>query len=293
MGDKDIKIIIDIPPLTKLIEVTSRGIGMLYEPKHIKKMADAKVYEVKVIGKASLSIDVPIAYDDGKVQLNTSDYEDLAKRAGNRLAFEQMQKQQNIESVLGKTYLELENETSVNDEPVSTDWALRAFKSFEDISDEYIQTLWAKILAREIKKPKSVSLRTLEVVRNISSDEARLFEKMGHILHYVGFYSNRSVKNDIDVLKDCGLIVSNSETLETYESNEIHHRPIVGTKYYFNAVLKGYDRGIIIDLYTAILTKAGKELYKALNIPFNYEYCCNYLEQLNLDQDKFKLSFDE
>lgn len=34
-------------PLTKLVEVISIGIGKLYEPAHIKRMANAKAYEIK------------------------------------------------------------------------------------------------------------------------------------------------------------------------------------------------------------------------------------------------------
>ena len=39
-------------PLKKLIEVASQGIGALSKPYLIKKTADAKDYEIKVIAEA-------------------------------------------------------------------------------------------------------------------------------------------------------------------------------------------------------------------------------------------------
>jgi|GEM_PF-4843993 len=48
----------------------------------------------------------------------------------------------------------------------------------EIIDDEEIRKLWAKILVEEVKKPKSISKRTLDTLKDISKDEARLFEKL-------------------------------------------------------------------------------------------------------------------
>ena len=47
----------------------------------------------------------------------------------------------------------------------------------EEISDKDLQDIWGRILAGEIKRPKSYSLRTLEVMRNMSKDEASLLMK--------------------------------------------------------------------------------------------------------------------
>ncbi len=44
-----------------------------------------------------------------------------------------------------------------------------------------MQDLWSRILSGEIKKPGSYSLRTLDFIRNISSSEAELFERVGRL----------------------------------------------------------------------------------------------------------------
>ena len=53
----------------------------------------------------------------------------------------------------------------------------------EEISDEEMQDIWGRVLAGEIKKPKSYSLRTLEVLRNISKEEAKLIIKVSNYIN--------------------------------------------------------------------------------------------------------------
>ena len=55
------------------------------------------------------------------------------------------------------------------------DWFMRFYEAVGNISDEEMQRVWAKILAGEVNKPKSFSLETLDVVRNLSKHDAELF----------------------------------------------------------------------------------------------------------------------
>ena len=76
-----------VSPAEKLIDAVSGAIGKAYEPKHIRKMADAKAYELKVISETVRNnSDVPIVYDSTGVSIDTSDYEKIAKRASSRFS---------------------------------------------------------------------------------------------------------------------------------------------------------------------------------------------------------------
>ena len=59
-----------------------------------------------------------------------------------------------------------------SDKQYSFDWFIRYYEASGNISDEEMQLLWAEILAGEIEKPSSYSLRTLDVLRNMSKEEA-------------------------------------------------------------------------------------------------------------------------
>jgi uncharacterized repeat protein (TIGR03899 family) len=177
-------------PLKKLIEVVSQGIGALSKPYLIKKTADAKAYEIKVIAesiKENQQDLKKIGFDDEKLSLMSLDEKTLQnelaleERTQNRIEFQEQKKQKNIESITQNAAHNLENESNISDEPVDEDWTTRFFSYAEDISNEEMQELWGRILAGEVKRPKSFSLRTLDILRNLSKEEAQVFMKFASL----------------------------------------------------------------------------------------------------------------
>ena len=83
-----------------------------------------------------------------------------------------IQKVENVEEIVSKAKQQFTADEQVPEEPVEQDWMNRFLNIAEEISDKDMQDIWGRILAGEIKKPKSYSLRTLEVMRNMSKDEA-------------------------------------------------------------------------------------------------------------------------
>ena len=55
------------------------------------------------------------------------------------------------------------------------DWFVRFYESVGNVSDEEMQDLWAKILAGEVDDSASFSLRTIDILRNMSKKDAELF----------------------------------------------------------------------------------------------------------------------
>ena len=88
-------------PVTKLVEAVSNAIGKAYEPRYRRKMADAKAYEIKRIAdEIRNNSDLPIIYNGTETLVDISDFDALRKRAGNRLAYQEMLKQENIENIV-------------------------------------------------------------------------------------------------------------------------------------------------------------------------------------------------
>lgn len=56
---------------------------------------------------------------------------------------------------------------------VNDDWLFRWRDYAGDVSSDELQTIWGRLLAGELKSPGSYSLRTLEFIRNLSSQEAK------------------------------------------------------------------------------------------------------------------------
>lgn len=177
-------------PLKKLIEVVSQGIGALSKPYLIRKNADAKAYEIKVISEAIKDNQQDlgkIVFDQTKLSLMSLDSSSIKQelpidqRAQQRLDYQEQNRQRNIENITQKAAENLKSEKKVSEEPVDKDWTTRFFNYAEDISNEEMQELWGRVLAGEIKKPKSYSLRTLDLLRNLSKDEAETFLKFASL----------------------------------------------------------------------------------------------------------------
>ena len=109
-----------------------------------------------------------------------------------------------------------------SDKQYSFDWFIRYYEASGNISDEEMQLLWAKILAGEIEKPSSYSLRTLDVLRNMSKEEAECFVKICNTAIKIesgkyaipadhDYISKNSINySDILMLEEIGLINSGS-----------------------------------------------------------------------------------
>lgn len=233
-------------PIDKLIDIVSNSVGKISKPYfdrkdvdtkayEIEKLAEARAKEMKIIAaavKENFQLTGGIEYKEEKLAI-TSPKElpietqkpvllnpTLEERTQERLNFQEAKKQLNIENVTAFAAEELKDEPAVTDEPLDEDWTTRFFKIAEEVSNEEMQALWGKILAGEIKQPKSYSLRTLELIRNLSKKEADTFMKVANFSIRSGdgsyvFKGNDDDKlskefgvsyMDIALLKEIGLI---------------------------------------------------------------------------------------
>lgn len=90
-------------------------------------------------------------------------------------------RQKNIDDVVDIAASQLLGEEKVPKDKVQVDWATRFFNTIQDISDEEMKLIWGKLLAGEIKAPCSFSLRAIELLKNLSTDEARLFTEVSKL----------------------------------------------------------------------------------------------------------------
>jgi len=165
-------------PLQKCVEVISAGVGTLYRPKAMRNEADAKAYEIKAIAEAEAMAGVIASQGQANAQLEyiktlAVGEQEVFERARARLIAREVEGQQNIESIAENAIKFLPG--TVSDEPVSSDWRRKFFLEAENVCDEDMQELWGKVLAGEIAKPGSFSLRTLAVLKMLSREEAEMF----------------------------------------------------------------------------------------------------------------------
>ena len=278
-------------PLTKLIDCVSCGIGKFYEPVHIKRMAKAKADEIRLISEATNeNINLPMQYSHGELTIDTQDAEKLLQRTRSRLLFQEMQKQQNIESVVENAYEELKDEVEVSEEAVDKDWMLRFFNSVEDVSSEDMQRLWGKILAGEIRKPGGCSLRTLEVLRNMSKKEAELLQKIATLALWTEknsafIFNNEKILLEFEVsyeelliLEECGIIKTGPFLSYNLEFNNDVKEKLIFNKNKVVILSADGENSALVEIYK--YTVVGNELLNIIDFTSNQEYFEKVIESI-------------
>lgn len=296
-------------PIVKLIEVCAKGIGILYQPTHVRRMANAHLEEVKLMyGGLVERPGIPMKYENENIVIDaTSSQELIARqelilRAQNRISYQEEQKQRNIESVITHAYADLEGEETVSKESVDNDWIIRFFDFASGISNEEMQILWGKILSGEIKEPGSFSFRTLDILRNLSNDEARAFSEMANYV-LVGrnqFFifddsyarSSKSISfSDILILDEAGLIMRGSLSFKfTVNVNKVQE----SLQYGDNVILAKNNSinkvPIPVELPCYTLTKAGRDIYSIVKKDFREDYMKNLAAYLRMQNVTMMLS---
>lgn len=155
-----------------LIEVNTDGLAKLADTisyctglkaRGRRKMADAEAYAA--IKQAETETQIELLKMKGRDDV--ADY--IEARESRRL--------DNVKSVIENARSHFRDGEKVSDKAVNPDWTARFLNIVEDISDETLRELWSRILAGEVKQPNSFSLRTMDLLRNITKEEAELFIK--------------------------------------------------------------------------------------------------------------------
>lgn len=122
----------------------------------------------------------PVKYQDGSIiieslpnqQISVLPDADIEKRIAARLEYQEGKRQSNIENITQYAVGQLAQEKEIDSERPDSDWVSRFFRIAEDVTTEQMQMLWSKVLAGEVQRLGSFSLRTLELLKNISQKEA-------------------------------------------------------------------------------------------------------------------------
>jgi len=82
------------------------------------------------------------------------------------------------------------------------DWINVYLENAKTSSDEYMQNVWAKVLAQELSNPDSFSYKSLDILKNMTSEDFKLFE----VLCSVNIDSSLFWSDAKDLYKEYGLI---------------------------------------------------------------------------------------
>lgn len=245
--------------MVTLIEVKTDGLAKLAETfgnwtglnaRGKKLMADAEAYAV--VRNVEAQNEATLVKIEGE------------ERIAQYIYARESRKMSNLQQIVNQAKTQFTEGEQISPEPVNEDWQNRFFSIAEDISDEEMQKLWANILAGEVKRPKSFSLRTLDVLRNLSKEEAELFTQANQFYLANNYICTEPLALEFlqyFKLSDAGLI-NNESLFKTWQIDK-HDKLLV---YYrddiFLNLYNDTDHDITIQIYVKRLTLAGAELRK-------------------------------
>ena len=145
-------------PATVLIEKISDAIGGIFRPWQIRRVAQAEAEAEKALAVSRIEITA------------------LQRRAVKRFLVEEAKKQDNIETITEKALPQLQEAASP--EKVEDDWITNFFDKCRLISDDEMQTLWARVLAGEANSPGHYSKRTVHLLSTLDKSDAQLFRSL-------------------------------------------------------------------------------------------------------------------
>lgn len=156
----------------------------------------------------------------------------ILKRAVERFYSDQADRQENIEAIVYEATKRVAEDTEFDAEDapemeISDDWRRRFTRYAEEVSDEEMRSVWARMLAGEFKRPGSYSPRTLRIVAELDEKTIAAFiEFASGVVNgqrrpdLDQRYQSGSGLVDLTLLMDAGLVLDHSGYVE--EKMSVH-----------------------------------------------------------------------
>ena len=158
-----------VKPIDTLIHKISDATGVLYEPRRIRRKAEAESDAAIVSAKAEAAAD--IIKTESEIEIT-----DLHRRAAQRWIQEEAKRQKNMEGIIDKAEPHLNAEAKPDS--MEDDWITNFFDKCRLISDSEMQSLWARVLAGEANAPSTYSKRTVNLLSELDKSDAELFTEL-------------------------------------------------------------------------------------------------------------------
>lgn len=155
----------------KLIEAMRGCVGTLYEPTHVRRMAQAEADARRTLAQADKEI---------ALLAHAPDRNEIVERTVRRIGHQEVRRQQNIDAIVDQAISALPD--NANDEPVDQDWLAACLDKCKDVSDVQVRELWARLLAGEVGRPGRFSRSTLAVLETLGPTDAAKFT---HLCRYM------------------------------------------------------------------------------------------------------------
>ncbi|MDD5393697.1 MAG: DUF2806 domain-containing protein [Thiothrix sp.] len=263
---------------------------------------------IKLIEKSANQIAAQMEFDPEYAKL-------AVKKFGQKIIREQV----NLDLITSKatkdiqiSFQEKEDTTSQSEEKtISDDWLNTFEKEASQKSTEEMQTLFARILAGEIKSPESYSIKALKTLGDLNSEVANLFAKFcsccmvlqvpstnnsSHIIdaRICSLGGNAGSNNlqsygfsfsNLNLLHEYGLIIPDYNSWMNYHMAILLNQPIlpfsISKRYWALIPTPEAKEKIELKITGVALSQVGKELYSIVDTIINDQYISSLSDYFN------------
>lgn len=275
-----------VPALEKLLDYTASGIGAVAGPMLAPWRArqDAKA---KLIGARADADSLRLIADaqaEARRSLVAPDEEgrgvmDIGPDSiAQRIEFQEKKRQANIVSVVQEAAADLGDKEAPDHEP-DPDWTARFFDCVQDVSAEDMRKLWAKILTGEVEAPGRTSLRTLDILRNMTQRDAQIFRDIcdfviDNFVYYPQEYqTNHPILSFGNVvhLQNIGLVYSSTFLSKNVKFSSNRKQIFYRYQDILLRIATNSDSGDI-QVPEILITDSGTELYRIMESAVRMDY---------------------
>lgn len=306
-----------VPALEKLVDYVASGVGAIagpmmanwrankegkakltsarYDADALQIESESRARTIAIISDAQAearhSVEISSDSSYGTVEITR---EDITQS----IEFQSRKRLANVRSVMEDAADDLGDKEVIDHEP-NHDWTARFFNYAQDVSSEEIRKLWSKVLAGEVERPGSVSIKTLDILKNLDKKCADLFRMLSSVCvtlelnglelldarvpNLGGYKEGNSLQeyglgyDSLDVLREHGLVSSDLNSWFKYTlcilpwvSETRAPRPVIpfgfqGQLWVLSPTTKN-DADKEFKLTGVALTRAGWELSKIVEL---------------------------
>ena len=305
-----------IPAIEKLLDYSASGIGSVAgtmlvswkarqeaKAKAIAAQGEVEAQKILTEGQADTMNIIATAQADARSILvspdsNVQGQVDFSRAVTQRIQFQEEKRQSNIATVIRQAASELEGK-HVEDHGPNHDWTARFFSDTQDVSNKKAQLIYAKILAGEVERPGSTSIRTLSILKSLDQPTAMLFGVLcsacismytggdqpvdARVLSLGGDAAQNALRkfglsfDNLNILNEYGLIIPDYRSsydirvcIKTFGTNEGQEKLIVRipfefeNRYWVLEPTTPWKTGTEYRVSGVALTKAGRELLRVV-----------------------------
>ena len=189
----DITDVARVPGVDKLAEATVGGIGTFAGSFLTVRIARKNAEAMKIIARAEAEalgirteahkealVAMSAGYDEVRIQspdVAIQSEISISEVIKQKIQFQEARRLSNTVAVV-ETAQRIVGDKHVPDLEPDHDWVARFFNHIQDVSSEDTQLLWARVLAGEVERPGTTSLRTLDILRNLDRQTAQSFRRL-------------------------------------------------------------------------------------------------------------------